>query len=241
MYVPEKSIKYHMIALYYLHSRRCNTEIHFVLDLESTTDLCYSCWTDLNKSHQPETNSEVAGQDNCEDMEASSHCQKCGFVFGRPCAVIQRHYLSTYLQCARTDKGLCNSFSGKKSISANVQHNLLKLTPKHRKRGSLYIPNEARKMEVDRFGCIDRSKVAVLSLVSKPDEKQSAFSRKLWEDWFEGEEPVRFSHTDMHNNCQPVLLCRHWELIRLGQFSKRQMSSLQRFHFCHLTNHQQRK
>jgi hypothetical protein len=218
--------------------------MHFVSDLESATDFCYSCWAELNKTCEPETMSKDAREGSCKDMEPSSYCQRCGFVFGRPCAIIEQQRKSGRLHCARTSNRLCNSLNGKKPISADVQDAIVKLTPSHHKsKGSSCLPSDAKKVEVDWYGCIATTEVAVPSLVSKPDEKQSAYSLKLWEDWFEGKEPVRFSiRTDMHSNsyCQSVLLHRHWEMIRLAQFSKHQMSTLHR-HYFNLACHHQRR
>lgn len=99
---------------------------------------------------------------------------------------------------------------------------MLKFTPKHSaKSGTL--PDEARKMEVNRFGCVDSTKVTVLSLVSKPDKKQSTFSQKLWEDWFEGEEPVRLTNFTKHEffcvNCSCVVASSPLEWVRVHDCS----------------------
>jgi hypothetical protein len=159
--------------------------------LESATDFCYSCWAELNKTCEPETMSKDAREGSCKDMEPSSYCQRCGFVFGRPCAIIEQQRKSGRLHCARTSNRLCNSLNGKKPISADVQDAIVKLTPSHHKsKGSSCLPSDAKKVEVDWYGCIATTEVAVPSLVSKPDEKQSAYSLKLWEDWFEGKEPT---------------------------------------------------
>lgn len=133
-----------------------------------------------------------------DDSTKSSHCRKCGFVFGQPCATFRR----ARMVCAPTDYKFSSSFCGNKPVASEVLDSIWKLIPtfqSHRTHRSY--PHEARKINVDRFGCVESTNVTALSLVHKPDETHSAFSHKLWDDWFEGENPVSVTHYMPQHEC----------------------------------------